>query len=69
MVEAAEHIAQGRAVVLVINYITAGARIDNVAPSDSEVSDLNRGRVYLANTARRHKVPVYLTVTFNVHPR
>jgi len=59
MVEIAELLTIGRKVVLVINNIKDGQKVDDAAITGREVKDLNRGRAYLADVADRHHVPVY----------
>lgn len=59
MLEATEYICTGRRVVLVVQ------EIDHVDPSYSlvEIKDLNRGRAYLRDVAKRHHVAVHDSVT------
>ncbi|GBG27297.1 Hypothetical Protein FCC1311_035192 [Hondaea fermentalgiana] len=53
MIEAAEHIARQRNVVLVIEELDAGLF------HPDEVKDLQRGRAYLTDVAKRHGLTVY----------
>lgn len=62
MVEVAGFIAEGRPVVLMIKDMAADLSIDGVALSSREVKDLNRGRAYLADAARRHGVNICPTL-------
>jgi hypothetical protein len=57
--EAAYRIGERRAIVLSIEDIPKGSKIDNVALSPSEVEDLNRGRAYLREMAEKHNIPVF----------
>lgn len=59
MVEASEHIARGRPVVLVIADIPPDAVIGGEAIGPNQRQDLNRGRRFLADVAKRHGIPVF----------
>ena len=60
--EAAYRIGERRAIVLAIEDIPAGTKIDNVALNPSEVEDLNRGRAYLREMAEKHDIPVFIDI-------
>jgi len=59
MVEACEYVSLGKPTVLVIVEIAPGAVIDGEPIGPNQLKDLNRGRKYLADTARQHSVPVF----------
>jgi hypothetical protein len=60
--ETAEYICSGRCVVLVINEVQPGAAITGAEVSAGECKDLNRARVYVADIAKRHGVPIFTDV-------
>jgi len=59
MVEAAEFIARGRPTVLVILDVPQGAAIGGEEVGPNQLKDINRGRKFLADVAKRHNFPVY----------
>ena len=59
MIEACEYIVQGRPVVLVILDIPPAVVIAGEPIGPQQREDLNRGRKFLADVAKRHHVPVY----------
>eukprot|EP00466_Bigelowiella_natans_P008501 jgi/Bigna1/75509/fgenesh1_pg.35_\ len=61
VLESVEYICSGRVVVLVIEMIPEGSKIDEKQIVGRELKDLNRGRAYLKNVADRHGVPVFET--------
>ena len=56
MVEAAELIASGRKVIIVLEDIVTGKVIAGQPVKGRELKDLNRARAYLADVAQRHSV-------------
>lgn len=62
MVEAAELIAAGRRIVLVLEDIPEGQKISEGIISGRELKDLNRARAYLADVAQRHSVLCFSSV-------
>lgn len=62
LVEASNLISEGRQVVLVLENVPKDAVIDGHRVSERECQDLNRGRAYLAEVARTHRVPVFNNV-------
>ena len=62
MVEAAELIAAGRRIVLVLEDIPEGQKISEGTISGRELKDLNRARAYLADVAQRHSVLCFSSV-------
>lgn len=61
-VQASEFVSSGRQVVLVLKEIPKDARMNGVPMSPGELKDINRGRTYLHDVARRHKCVVYSNV-------
>lgn len=61
--EAAYYIGRRRKVVLVIQNHASGGGVVN----DDEVKDLNRGRSYIQDFAKKHNVPVFATVNDAIH--
>ncbi len=59
LVEATEAIVRGRPTVLVIMNVPEGAVIGGETVGPNQREDINRGRAYLADAAKRHQVPVY----------
>jgi len=59
MVEAGEYAARNKPTVLVILEIPPGAVIGGEDIGPNQLNDLNRGRKFLAEAARRHRVPVF----------
>ena len=62
MVEAAELVAAGRRVVLVLEDIVDGEVIAGQPVTGRELKDLNRARAYLADVAQRHSVVCFNNV-------
>ena len=62
MVEAAELIASGRDVVLVLVDFKAGDDVGGTLLDKAEMKDLNRGRAYLADVASRHGIDAFASV-------
>lgn len=58
--EASFYIGAGRRVVLVVQRFEGGAPVNGIQPA--EFKDLNRGRAYLQDLARRSGTPVFETV-------
>jgi len=59
MVEAADVIASGKDVTLVIRNVADGDVINGQTITGSELKDLNRGRSYLVDVANVHKAKVF----------
>lgn len=63
MLEAAELIADGRDVALVVLDIADGTDVDGQPVTGRELKDLHRARAYLRDIAERHVIPVYDSVS------
>src|SRR2546421_6156304 len=59
MIEASEYVASGRMCVLVVRDIPAGTTLNGELIEGTQLKDLNRGRAYLRNVAKRHQCEVY----------
>lgn len=68
MIEAIELVCRGRAIILVVEDIPDGAILqdDECRVSGRQLSDLNRARMYLRETAQRNDVDVFDTVECGV---
>jgi hypothetical protein len=64
--ETSEYICSGRCVVLVIKEVQPGTVIAGAEASIGECKDLNRARVYLADIAKRHGVPIFTDIAKSV---
>jgi hypothetical protein len=62
MVEATQYICEGRDVVLVLSDISSGSQIDGDIITQNESKDLNRGRAYIADVARKWMIPTFSNV-------
>lgn len=62
IMEATEHICQGRDIFLVIQEIVDGTEINNQKITGGELKDLNRVRAYLRDLAQRDRITVYASV-------
>lgn len=62
MIEAAQLMASGRNVVLVIEQLKQGCTIQGEKLSENDMKDVNRGRVYLRDCAQVYRAPVFTTV-------
>jgi hypothetical protein len=62
MIEATQYICEGRDVVLVLTDVSSGSKIDSEIISSNEAKDLNRGRAYIADVARKWMIPTFSNV-------
>ena len=61
MIEVAYYIAQGRKVILVIKNVNESTF------DEKELKDLNRGRTYLNDIAKKHNIPIFDSIEPAVH--
>lgn len=62
MIEATQFICEGREVVLVLEDVIEGFEISGESIHPLEAKDLNRGRAYIADVARRWSTPTFSNV-------
>lgn len=62
MLEATEYALTGRNVLLIVDDIVDGEDIGDQLITGSELKDLNRGRAYLLDIAKRNNIPLFENV-------
>lgn len=62
VLEVTEHICRGRILVLVIENVLEGSKINGEVITEKQCKDLNRARTYLRDVADRHGVEYYTSI-------
>jgi hypothetical protein len=62
MIEATQYMCEGRDVVLVLSDVKDGEEISGEKVAKNEAKDLNRGRAYIADVAKKWLIPTFVNV-------